>query len=311
MSFAQFFARFPQGTFLPHEGHLIPLELTAPSQLTDRSKVFFPYPRSAIELKGEDRTGFLNGLGPTDLRTFKAGQGTRCLLTNAHGHVIFDTHLYGFEDRLVLFPEPGEEKKLLAHLEFNAIMEQVTFADLGEAFELAVVFGLPEASQCLGAYSLEVGAGFEVVFGGEGMLAQLADLGLSPIGFELYEQLRPIYKIARSGVDFGAHQLPQEAGLEPFMAFQKGCYLGQEPISRVAFRGKVRNRLEQVICAQPLEPGEKLFAQGQEVGSVTSTSLIQTGQGHYHLAYLSTKATEEPNLELTAQGKAVTLARRS
>ena len=311
MSFNQFFARFPQGTFLSHEGHQIPLELTPPASLADWSKAFFPYPRSAIELRGEDKTSFLNGLGPTDLRSFKAGQGTRCLFTDAHGHVIFDSHLFALEDRLLLFPEPGEEKKLLAHLEFNAIMDKVRFADLGEAFELAVVFGAPEVAQTVGAHRLESGTGFEVVFGESGLLDRLAGLGLSPIGFELYEQLRPIYKIARSGVDFGAHQLPQEAGLEPFMAFQKGCYLGQEPISRVAFRGKVRNRLEQVLCAQPLEPGEKILAQGQEVGSVTSTSVIQTEQGHFHLAYLSTKATEEPNLELTAQGLPVKVARRS
>ena len=291
-----FFKNFPDGQFIDHQGHFIPIELTPAAEIKDFSKLFFPYPRSGIKITGEDRASFLNGLGPTDLRQFKAGDGTRCLFTNAHGNVIFDTHLAGFEDHLILFPEPGEEVKMLAHLEFNAILEKVAFEDLGEAFELAYIFG-NEAGEQPGL-SLENGDGYSVRFAPSELFSQLVKQGFSAVGFSLFEEVRPLYGISRSGVDFGAHQLPQEAGLEAFMEFQKGCYLGQEPISRVAFRGRLRNRLEKILSGEPLNSGDKIFVGDNEVGHVTSPSNLKTSQGFYSLAYLATKLAEEPEIEL-------------
>jgi len=302
-----FFSQFPDAHYLKHQGHTIPLQLTAPEQVKDWSKVFFPFPKSPIHITGEDRCSFLNGLGPTDLRQFKAGEGTRCLFTNAHGHVIFDTYLAAFEDHLLLFPEPGEEDKLLAHLKFNAIMDKVDFATTDKFFDFAFVIG--EYTPLENERTVEHRPGYRVVFSESSLFENLLISGFTAIGFSLFEELRPMYQIARSGVDFGAGQLPQEAGLEAYMNFQKGCYLGQEPISRVTFRGRLQNRLEQLCSAAPLEAGTPILHQGSPVGQVTSGSQLQSPQGFFSLGYVKTKLADETDLELSAGEQRITVPR--
>jgi len=302
-----YFAQFPEAQFLEHQGHSIPLQITKPEQIVDWGRLFMPFPRPPIKISGEDRCSFLNGLGPTDLRQFNPGDGTRCLFTNAHGHVIFDTYVAAFDDHLLLFVDPGEETKLLKHLSFNAIMDKVAFELLESKVDLAFIFGafVPAPTQRV----LEQREGYTVVFSDETLFSTLQQSGFTPIGFALFEELRPMYQVARSGADFGAGQLPQEAGLESCMEFQKGCYLGQEPISRVTFRGRLQNRLEQLCSAEPLEPGCPITYQGKQVGQVTTASHLEGPKGFFSLGYIKTKLADEPELVLFAGEQKITVPR--
>lgn len=305
---SDFFERFDQAQFIEHEGYKIPVQLTAPDQIQDFSKLFFPFPVTPIEVTGSERAAYLNGLGPTDLRQFKPGDGTRCLFTDAGGHVIFDTYLYAEDERILVFCDPGEEIKLLKHLDFYAITEDVAFKLAEEPVELAVVFGF--SGDTLGGTLIYEGrGGHALLYGAPGLFEALEQAGYTAIGMALYEEIRPLYGIARAGVDYGAHQLPQEAALEEFMEFQKGCYLGQEPISRVNFRGKIRHRLEQVLTAEPLEPGQPITSGDKEVGKVTTPSRLQTGQGFWSLAYLDARRADEPGTEFRAGEQEVQVPR--
>jgi len=287
---------FPNASLIEHQGHIIPLELTPPSSIKDFSKLFFPCPRGVISVAGADRTSFLNGLGPTDLRQFKPGEGRRMLITNQHGHLLFDSYIWGLEDRILIFAEPGEEHKLIQFMQFYAITEAVEFRQLEPTdFEFCVTFGYAKSS-VTGCFEIEKNEGFAVL-GAPNTISlsqSLLNLGFLAIGFELYEELRPMVGLARSGVDFSSENLPQEAGLEPYMSFQKGCYLGQEPISRIAFRGRVRKHLEQITSDEPLSAGQVLTGLNGEVGQVTSPSNLQSTSGYHALAYLSAQAHTGP-----------------
>lgn len=305
-----FFDQFDQAQYLEHEGYKIPVQLTPPDQIEDFSKLLFPFPVTPIEVTGSERVAFLNGLGPTDLRQFEPGQGTRCLFTDSHGHVIFDTYVYAEPEAVLIFCEPGEETKLIKHLDFYAITEDVAFKLAESPVELAILFGYEGNGDEMAAKVIYQGrGGHALLFGKPGLFERLQSKGFAPIGMALYEEIRPLYGIARAGMDYGAHQLPQESALEEFMEFQKGCYLGQEPISRVNFRGKVRNRLEQVLTAQPLEPNQPLVAGDKEVGKVTTPSRLQTGQGFWSLAYVDARLAEQPGVEIKAGAELVQVPR--
>ncbi|MDT8445368.1 MAG: hypothetical protein RRB13_00560 [bacterium] len=307
---SDFFSQFDQGQFIEHEGHQIAIQLTPPDQIEDFSKVFFPYPAGLVVVTGGDRVAYLNGLGPTDLRMLKPGEGTRCLFTDNSGHVIFDTHIFAEADRVLIFTDPGEEVKLHKHLDFYAITEDVQFEISKEPLEMAMVFGFAQNAETLGGELILSGnGGFAVLFGAAGFFAQLAASGFTPIGMSLYEELRPLFGIVRPGVDYGAHQLPQEAALEPYIEFQKGCYLGQEPISRIKFRGRVRQRLEQVLSQNPLEPDQPLMVEDKQVGKVTSPSQLQTEQGYWNLAYLDATLAEDPLAKILANGEVLQVPR--
>ena len=71
-----------------------------------------------------------------------------------------------------------------------------------------------------------------------------------------------------------AKTFPQEVGIDArAVHFEKGCYLGQEAMAKIHFRGKVNRRLVRLESAQELDPGSELSdAEGTKAGLVTSVS---------------------------------------
>ncbi|HEY0553554.1 MAG TPA: glycine cleavage T C-terminal barrel domain-containing protein, partial [Thermoanaerobaculia bacterium] len=83
--------------------------------------------------------------------------------------------------------------------------------------------------------------------------------------------LRAEAGIPRFGRDFGAENFPQETGAEEAVSYTKGCYLGQEVVARIHYRGGVQKSLRGLVfdCAAPA-PGAALLAEGREAGTVTT-----------------------------------------
>jgi folate-binding protein YgfZ len=75
---------------------------------------------------------------------------------------------------------------------------------------------------------------------------------------------------ARFGVDFSGEDLPQEAGALDAVAFDKGCYLGQEAVAKVRNLGHPRRLVVHLRADGAVAPGDPLFVDGREVGRVTS-----------------------------------------
>jgi len=89
---------------------------------------------------------------------------------------------------------------------------------------------------------------------------------------ELYDVLRVEAGVGEFGIDFGPTDLPQEAGLTRTLSVDKGCYVGQETIARIHFRGHVNRVLRTLAFSDVMSDaaGRKLFWDGRPVGSVTS-----------------------------------------
>ncbi|MDO8520349.1 MAG: hypothetical protein Q7T11_09365 [Deltaproteobacteria bacterium] len=96
-----------------------------------------------------------------------------------------------------------------------------------------------------------------------------------PQELKLPENLRIEQGIPKMGVDFTQDNLPQEVGLEKrAVSFTKGCFLGQEIVARLQYRGHVNKilvRLEIDAPAAP-PPGTALLEEGKEVGKITSSA---------------------------------------
>lgn len=92
---------------------------------------------------------------------------------------------------------------------------------------------------------------------------------------ELYDVLRIEAGVGEFGVDFGPTDLPQEAGLTRVLSVEKGCYVGQETIARIHFRGHVNRVLRTLELAgvdTSLAVDRQLFVDGAPVGRVTSAA---------------------------------------
>ena len=107
--------------------------------------------------------------------------------------------------------------------------------------------------------------------------AAVAD-GALPIGAETRETLRIERGLPRFGIDFDDSNLPAEAGVvERAISFTKGCYIGQEPIVRLAHRGHANRELRRLELAELSVLPATLYEGEREVGRLTSSAGLPEG----------------------------------
>ena len=91
------------------------------------------------------------------------------------------------------------------------------------------------------------------------------------MGSEALEILRVEAGIPRFGRDFGPDNFPQETGADEAVSYTKGCYLGQEVVARIHYRGGVQKTLRGLVFEGTAPaPGTPLLFEGREVGTVTT-----------------------------------------
>jgi folate-binding protein YgfZ len=148
------------------------------------------------------------------------------------------------EHGLVLLAGPGHEKAA---------------ADLGGLVHPTDALGVPAAYVWIDKDSLDAATG-----GIAGRRVAEREL----------EAIRIANGVPRWGRDMDAKTLPQEVGIDArAVHFEKGCYLGQEAMAKIHFRGKVNRKLVRIESGEELEPGVDLVdAEGSKAGRVTSVS---------------------------------------
>ncbi|MCP9496151.1 MAG: aminomethyltransferase family protein [Pyrinomonadaceae bacterium MAG19_C2-C3] len=106
---------------------------------------------------------------------------------------------------------------------------------------------------------------------------RLIDAGVHPAGYDALEILRIEAGIPRHGTDINDSNIVLEAGNTEAVSFTKGCYIGQEIIARIHWRGHVAKQLAgiQLASAVPLEPDTKLYSaiDDKEAGRITSVAI--------------------------------------
>jgi folate-binding protein YgfZ len=130
------------------------------------------------------------------------------------------------------------------------------------------------------------------------VMSALREAGVQEASEEQLEAIRIENGIARWARDMDEKTFPQEAGIdERAVHFDKGCYVGQEAMAKIHFRGKVNKRLARIQADEPLDRGTELALDGQRVGVVTSAI------GHKALAMV--RYTVEPGATLTADDREI------
>jgi folate-binding protein YgfZ len=91
---------------------------------------------------------------------------------------------------------------------------------------------------------------------------------------ELYDVFRVEAGVGAFGVDFGERDLPQEAGLTRTVSVEKGCYVGQETVARIHFRGHINKVLRPLrFAGNTPSVGAELLLDGTKVGRITSVTM--------------------------------------
>lgn len=291
--------------------------------------------RSRLCVVGADRVRFLHGQVTNDIKKLKPGEGCYAALVNAKGRTESDLNVYCLADELLLDFEPGLSGAVSERLEKYIIADDVQLVDVAALYGLLTVQGprAAEAMQAMNWVSELPSQMFSftkfAMPGGEGYLVNRPRLGSTgydiflptaelreaiemvigavkrvagcPVGWHAYEMARIEAGIPRFAADVDATNIPLEAGLEKqAISFSKGCYIGQEVISRIKTYSEVAKSLRGLRLEPGMLPakGDKLFQDGREVGYVTSAIELPGTKGTIALGYVR-KEVNQLGIELT------------
>jgi folate-binding protein YgfZ len=274
-------------------------------QFRERGGVVDLSGRSQFILTGPDRVRYLNGQVTSDVRKLGPGQTQMACVTTAKGKLCADVCITAREDSLIVDGEPSLRETLSARLERYIVADDVTIADATDDEMLWHFLAPAKPPEGLG----QVFAARR--FGRDGWDVRLARnafaevreallAGQVVLDETLAELIRIEAGVPRWGHELDENTLPPEAGLDvTHIDYHKGCYIGQEVISRLKSVGHVNRRLVGFVAedtAAPLEPGMHLFAEAAEdssasparrIGILTSTAYSFTFEKPIALGYLN------------------------
>jgi len=281
--------------------------------------------RGAIDVLGADAADYLQGQLTNDVEALAVGEGQYAALLDRKGHMQADLRIVQVgEGALLLDTEPGTKDVALKHLTMYSIGRDVQVSDataergfvslIGpRAAEIAGTAPLPEfANEATKLASVDVVAvgtrdGIDILFPAaerERVIAALTDAGAVEVSPEAVEILRVEAGVPRFGAEMDAGTMPAEASIvDDAVSFTKGCYIGQETVARLHYKGKPNRHLRGLRLSGSAAPGAALRLGEKEVGTLGG-AVVSPARGPIGLAIVRREA--EPGAELTVGEDGVT-----
>jgi folate-binding protein YgfZ len=250
--------------------------VTESAGLVDRSD------RAKFLVRGGEAVDFLQGQVSNDVEALASGQGCYATVLSHKGKLRTDLRILRGDDWLWLDTEPIGHAVLEHMLRTYSLGRDVQYEDVTEARALLSIVG-PAARERLDV--APPGAEHSFVTGEHGLyVATLlgvdvicepgTTLDVEPVSDEAAECVRIEAGRPRLGYDMDAETMPQEAGLnDRAVSFTKGCYVGQETVARLHYRGKPNRHLRGLKLTEPAERGEDIVLGEKVVGRLGSTSV--------------------------------------
>ena len=284
-------------------------------------KAAFLPDRGVVKVSGEDARDFLNGLVTTDVTLIRPGLGRFGALLTPHGKITTDFLITeapaGHGGGFLLDTPRALAKGLADKLGFYKLRAKVAVENLSDSPDLSKSLGV------IAAWDGEPAVKPDLTFAdprsdalGWRILApeELAPKVAALIGAELvdstaYDAHRIASGVPRGGLDFTyGDAFPHETNMDRLhgVDFDKGCYVGQEVVSRMQHRGTARTRTVRVLLDGPApEAGTTVLAGDKSVGTMGSSS---DGAGLALIRIDRVAEALEAGTALTSGGLAVRIA---
>jgi tRNA-modifying protein YgfZ len=281
--------------------------------------------RGGIAVIGPDGAEYLQGQLTNDVEALAIGEGQYAALLDRKGHMQTDLRvLRAAAEEILLDMEPETKDAALRHLTMYSIGRDVKVVDataeraivslIGpRAAEVAGSAPLPEfaneATTVAGTPVLAVGTRdgidlFLPVADRDRLLAALLEAGAVEVSAEAVEILRVEAGVPRFGAEMDAATMPAEASIvEDAVSFTKGCYIGQETVARLHYKGKPNRHLRGLKLSAAAAPGAPLRLGEKEVGTLGG-AVVSPALGPIGLAIVRREA--EPGAQLTVGEDGVT-----
>lgn len=257
--------------------------------------------RALLQLTGPDTIRFLQGTLSNDVHEIPEGEAVAAALLTVKAKLVCDVTVWGAGETLWLSVPAAVGQAVFENLDRHIIMDEVE-VKLLDAKQVLVVGDRPGGAGGTGGVSVvqtrHPAPGFLVAGPADAVDAVLADCDVGDA--EGYAEHRIESASPSWGHELSSDRMPPEVGLGYAVSYDKGCFMGQEPLSRLHNRGQV-NRVLCRVDVEGLAEGAALAHESREAAGTLTTAV--NGKG---LAVVWRKLAE-PGAELTGEGGRVVL----
>ena len=238
--------------------------------------------RGVVKVVGDDARRFLNGLVTNDVAAIAPGKPRFAALLTPQGKIIVD---------FIIAEAPAEDGggffldcprvlagTLVEKLNFYKLRAKVICEDLSEVLGVMAVWdGIADSEYGLSYADPRLPTlGSRIMLPAHLAAEAAADLNATMVSADTYEAHRIRLGVPRGGLDFiYGDTFPHEADMDQLggVDFEKGCYVGQEVVSRVEHRASARSRVVPITYEEfAPSSGLPIMAGGKQIGTLGSTA---------------------------------------
>jgi folate-binding protein YgfZ len=276
--------------------------------------------RGKLTVAGAEAAEYLQGQLSNEIKALDADRGCYALLLDPKAKIQADMRVLRLEDgKIWLDLEPEATEATLRHLRTYSIGRELEISDVGDRWAISSLIG-PASDQIAGIGGLapehaqrhsdregiEVLAvatdlGLDLISRADqsGVLRRgLLEAGAEQVSEDGAEILRVESGRPRLGREMGPGTMPAEAGVvERAINFEKGCYIGQEPVARLHYRGRPNRTLRGLRLGAPAPAGAAIRTEEREVGTI-GTACISPANGPIALAVIRREAGPGTTVEV-------------
>jgi folate-binding protein YgfZ len=283
--------------------------------------------RRLLACRGPDAVTYVHDQLTNDIEALAPGEGCYAALLDRKARIQADLRVLRIaDDELLLDCEAAGREALGVHLGTYRVGREVEFENLAESHAVLSVIG-PAAPAAVGSGPIgPEHAHREVAIGGvaaravatdlgidlicardavDAIRSALAEAGVEPVAAGAAEIARVESGRPRFGHEMTTATIPQEAGInDRAVSFTKGCYIGQETVARLHYRGKPNRHLRGLRLAEPVVDGAPVRLGDRELGRI-GTAVLSPAHGPIALAILRREAEPGATVEVERDGGAV------
>lgn len=257
---------------------------------------FYRQPRGLISVHGGEAIQFLDGLMTNDVKTLEDGAQMHAAFPNAQGRLLGVVRVTRNGERFLIDTEDATRKTIFENLFRFTMAGDFFVEDLSDEYRFIRVYDRSFIPITPPFVEFDTRSGTEYFVHREDapdFVGELKYLEAVEISGDVFETIRIEQGIPLFGVDMDETTIVPEIGIEEMISYTKGCYIGQEIIARIHFRGHVAKRLTGLTAPESsakdgsFAAGVELSSKdGKKAGRITSVTISPKLRKAIGLAYV-------------------------
>jgi len=275
---------------------------------------FYRFRQDYLKFEGNDRLDLVNRLSTNRVNTLQQYSGIKTVLTNDKGRFIDLITLYNFGDFVFAACSFNNAGNVLTHLDKYTIMDDFKPFNMAGTHETILFFGNDSLKFVNNVFDIDISgisnndfkvfksSGKDAIvsrnddkFGGFMFIYAIEDksfwndflfsgeittvFNAVEVTDEQFEAERIAKGIPAYGKEISEQTNPLECGMNDYVSFTKGCYIGQEVIARMDAYDKISKHMIKIESAVSFKQADKIVTDGKECGFVTSR--VKTSDTNY------------------------------